>query len=195
MKRSIMLALVVMSALLLAPFSAVAAPERAGLLQNMEAEGVLLDELGGAAGNFVGTVTVTEVGYDTGTGFWVSGVVSGTATPDGGEATEVEQAFTRIPSTLNESSGAVSARGVMAQQRCQILFLDIGPIFLNLLGLELDLSEIVLDLTAVSGPGNLLGNLLCAVAGLLDPGGLLNNLLTGLNRLLAILDRINDILG
>jgi hypothetical protein len=40
----------------------------------------------------------------------------------------------------------------------------------------------------VRGPGNLLGNLLCAVAGLLDgggPGNLLNNLLRNINRILG----------
>ena len=43
---------------------------------------------------------------------------------------------------------------------------------------------IVLDITAESGPGNLLGNLLCAVAGLLDnPSGLARLL----NQILAIL--------
>ena len=37
----------------------------------------------------------------------------------------------------------------------------------------MNLSEVILDITAQSGAGNLLGNLLCAVAGLLDnPGGL-----------------------
>jgi hypothetical protein len=43
------------------------------------------------------------------------------------------------------------------------------------------LSQVILDIVAQSGPGNLLGNLLCAVVGLLDnPGGLarlLNDLL------------------
>jgi hypothetical protein len=46
----------------------------------------------------------------------------------------------------------------------------------------------VLDITAEQGPGNLLGNLLCAVAGLLDsnaPGGLLANLLNQLFGLLG----------
>ncbi len=51
---------------------------------------------------------------------------------------------------------------------CPILTLDVGPIFLDLLGLQVDLSRIELDITAVAGEGNLLGNLLCAVAGLLD---------------------------
>jgi hypothetical protein len=43
----------------------------------------------------------------------------------------------------------------------------------------------------VPGPGNLLGNLLCAVAGLLD-GGPLGNLGNLINRLL---DRIGGLLG
>jgi hypothetical protein len=55
---------------------------------------------------------------------------------------------------------------------------------LDLLGLQIDLSRIVLDITAQTGPGNLLGNLLCAVAGLLDdPSGLarlLNQILAAL---------------
>lgn len=61
---------------------------------------------------------------------------------------------------------------------CEILFLDLGPISLDLLGLQIDLSQIELDVTAVPGPGNLLGNLLCQVAGLLDDLlGQVNNLL------------------
>ena len=40
---------------------------------------------------------------------------------------------------------------------CPILELDIGPIFLNLLGLVIDLSAIHLDITAVSEAGALLG--------------------------------------
>lgn len=52
---------------------------------------------------------------------------------------------------------------------CPILELVIEPIFLDLLGLQLNTETIEIDLTAVAGQGNLLGNLLCAVAGLLDP--------------------------
>lgn len=56
---------------------------------------------------------------------------------------------------------------------CDILHLELGPLDLDLLGLVVHLDKIVLDIDAESGPGNLLGNLLCAVAGLLDdPGGL-----------------------
>ena len=75
----------------------------------------------------------------------------------------------------------------MPQAACPILGLDLGPLHLDVLGLVIDLNEVILDITAVPGAGNLLGNLLCAVAGLLDGGGplgqiaaLLNQLLTGL---------------
>jgi hypothetical protein len=56
----------------------------------------------------------------------------------------------------------------IAATTCSILHLDLGPLALNLLGLQVNLSEIVIDITGVTGPGNLLGNLLCSVAGLLD---------------------------
>jgi hypothetical protein len=64
---------------------------------------------------------------------------------------------------------------------CDVLHLELGPLDLNLLGLVVHLNQIVLDIDAQAGPGNLLGNLLCSVAGLLDrPSGLaqvLNNIL------------------
>ncbi len=64
---------------------------------------------------------------------------------------------------------------------CDILHLKLGPLDLNLLGLVIHLDRIVLDITAEAGPGNLLGNLLCAIAGLLDPP-LLNGVLRDLLR-------------
>jgi len=89
------------------------------------------------------------------------------------------QAFSNVPATLNESSTKASS--------CDILFLDIGPIFLDLLGLQIDLSEIVLDVNAIQGSGNLLGNLLCSLTGLLDGGPLsaINNLINQINNLLG----------
>jgi hypothetical protein len=69
-----------------------------------------------------------------------------------------------------EASGAHTgaASGAQAQATCNILHLVLGPLNLNLLGLKVHLNRVVLDITAQSGPGNLLGNLLCAVAHLLD---------------------------
>lgn len=72
---------------------------------------------------------------------------------------------------------------------CTILTLDLGALHLDLLGLVVDLAPVNLDVTAVPGSGNLLGNLLCAVTHLLDntggDGGALNGLSNLLNRLLS----------
>jgi hypothetical protein len=74
---------------------------------------------------------------------------------------------------------------------CTILHLELGPLDLNVLGLMVHLDRVVLDITAVPGAGNLLGNLLCAIAGLLDSGPLsailedLTDLLNNLFRLLG----------
>ena len=133
---------------------------------------------------FAGTVAITELDQADGQ-LLVSGVLSWTH-----EGATVSQAFEDVPATLGETSGAMAGfQGSMSASsaRCDILFLDIGPIFLDLLGLEVDLSEIVLDIDAVSGSGKLLGNLLCAVTGLLDGVGLGNAISN-------LLDRINDIL-
>jgi len=61
-----------------------------------------------------------------------------------------------------------------------ILDLHVGAIHLDLLGLNVDTSDICLKITAQSGPGNLLGNLLGGVAHLLDQGLNLNDILGGL---------------
>ena len=73
---------------------------------------------------------------------------------------------------------------------CDILNLSVGPLDLNLLGLEVHLDDcddgpVTLDITAEEGPGNLLGNLLCDLAGLLDSGsyqGRINSLLNRISR-------------
>ena len=67
-----------------------------------------------------------------------------------------------------------------AAAACSILHLNLGPLHLNLLGLNVDLNQVVLDITAQSGPGALLGNLLCSVANLLNGPSILGQQLTGL---------------
>ena len=51
---------------------------------------------------------------------------------------------------------------------CRILDLTLGPLHLDLLGLVVALNQVHLTITAQQGPGNLLGNLLCAIANLLN---------------------------
>ena len=89
---------------------------------------------------------------------------------------------------LGTVSQPVSLPVTTLQATCDILHLELGPLDLNLLGLVAHLDRVVLDITAQQGPGNLLGNLLCAIAGLLDPGpGPLAAITTLLNQILAIL--------
>ena len=73
------------------------------------------------------------------------------------------------------------------QATCQILHLELGPLDLDLLGLMIHLNKVVLDISAQQGPGNLLGNLLCAIANLLNNGGGLQPLVELLNQLLRAL--------
>jgi len=68
---------------------------------------------------------------------------------------------------------------------CDILHLELGPIDLNLLGLVVHVDKIVIDIDAQSGPGNLLGNLLCAVANLLNANGPVSQLVNLLNQILG----------
>jgi hypothetical protein len=89
---------------------------------------------------------------------------------------------TTITGTFTDTLGHVTTFTTTllgATGTCQILNLTLGPLDLNLLGVMVHLNTVVLNITAVSGAGNLLGNLLCAVAHLLDGGGPLSNL-TGL---------------
>src|SRR5918995_1580100 len=73
---------------------------------------------------------------------------------------------------------------------CQILALNLGPINLNLLGLVVRTNEIQLRIDAVQGPGNLLGNLLCAITGILNPAGALGQLTGAINNLASALNAI-----
>jgi hypothetical protein len=84
-----------------------------------------------------------------------------------------------MPASLEQKTTASTSRAAHAAASCPVLHLVLGPIKLNLLGLVVTLGggpnmdqPIVLDITAVSGPGNLLGNLLCGVSNLLNSNGL-----------------------
>jgi hypothetical protein len=79
---------------------------------------------------------------------------------------------------------------MQVQASCDILNLVLGPLHLDLLGLVVDLNQVVLNITGQTGAGNLLGNLLCAITGILDgPAtvGQLAALVELLNQLLGIL--------
>jgi hypothetical protein len=92
-----------------------------------------------------------------------------------------------VAQTGTFGSGAKVPGAAAALGSCDVLNLVLGPLDLNLLGLEVHLKQVVLDVVAVSGAGNLLGNLLCAVAGLLDGVGVLGQVVDLLNQILAVL--------
>ena len=75
---------------------------------------------------------------------------------------------------------------------CNVLNLVLAPLDLNVLGLQVHLNRVVLNVIAQSGAGQLLGNLLCFVAGLLDGGSPLSDLL---GRVTTLLNRILGALG
>jgi len=123
-------------------------------------------------GTFAGTFTPTDFTNQDGQ-LAVVGELVGTFTNTAGVVAPVSETLT---TTVANASAAGS---------CDILNLVLGPLDLNVLGLEVHLNQVVLDIVAQSGAGNLLGNLLCAVAGLLDGSGI-NGLANLLNRLLGL---------
>ncbi len=99
------------------------------------------------------------------------------------DATGRVLATAAVPVDLTQTRVS-SAYSSAAQGSCRILHLVLGPLDLNLLGLRIQLNRVVLDITAERGPGNLLGNLLCAITGILDPPAL-TALANRLNELVA----------
>jgi hypothetical protein len=107
----------------------------------------------------------------------------------------VHRSNVAIPAQVQKSAAGTAK----AAAACPILHLVLGPVNLNLLGLHVTLGggtlanqPIVLDITAQSGAGNLLGNLLCGVSNLLNGTGattLTSGLTTGL------LNLVNTLLG
>lgn len=112
----------------------------------------------GGGATFAGTFQLQKFATQQGQ-LVATGLLTGVLTTAAGATTSVLRTIT-LPVAVGTAT-------------CQILHLDLGPLNLDILGLQIDLSRIVLDITAQSGPGNLLGNLLCGVANLLnDPSGL-----------------------
>ncbi len=167
---------VVTTVLAVAPAShaATSAPT-AGISAPVSGTCVITNDLGTFAGTFTGTFTVTRFSSSGGTLF-ATGTLSGVCTA-------VDSAGNVITRTVNQT---VTVPVISARGSCKILHLELGPIDLNLLGLVVHVDRIVVDITAQSGPGNLLGNLLCAIANALNSGAPANLLADLLNRLLAI---------
>jgi hypothetical protein len=140
---------------------------------------------------FRGTLSVQEF-QQQGSSIVAVVKVSGKVKKEGKKGSKRVSKTATVPVSLPglSAAGVGAQAGVQAQATCQLLNLVLGPIDLNLLGLKLHVDRIVINLTAESGPGNLLGNLLCSIANLLNGGNLLGQLgqiVSLLNQILAAL--------
>jgi hypothetical protein len=158
-------------AVLVAPLSVGAAPREAPAAAT---QGVSVPvNYTSALGSFTGAFNITRFAVQGGQ-LVAIGTLTGTVTDAlGNTVGTVSQALTLPVAAISGS--------------CQILHLELGPLDLNLLGLQVHLDRVVLDITAQQGPGNLLGNLLCAVAHLLDTNGALSRIAQLLNQILRAL--------
>ena len=128
-------------------------------------------------GTFAGTFTPTKFSVVNGV-LEATGLVKGTMTDANGSTLGTVSQTATIPVDRTAAPDAVG---------CNVLNLTLGPLNLNLLGLVVTLNQVHLTITAVPGAGNLLGNLLCAVANLLNGTGSLSVIAALLNGILALL--------
>jgi hypothetical protein len=162
--------LAVSATMLFTAGAATAAPSTPGLAP-VPVTGDFTDVLGGA-GTFTGTFDLSRVVVQDGQ-LVAAGALTGTLTDSAGAVIGAIRQQVRLP--------------LAPSGTCKILHLELGPLDLDLLGLVVHLDRIVLDITAQSGPGRLLGNLLCGIAHLLDGNGSLSVIAGLLNRLIDLL--------
>jgi hypothetical protein len=140
-------------------------------------------------GKVTGAFTPTRF-VESGGVLYAKGFLEGKIKDTDGSVTKFS-GVKKIPVKKINGQAVTDARTANRAAACDILNLVLGPLDLNILGLQINLSRVVLDIIAVPGPGQLLGNLLCAVAGLLDGGplaGLLGQLSDLLNQILGLLN-------
>jgi len=132
---------------------------------------------------FKGTYTIERF-VSQGGKLYSVGTLTGKA--KGGK--KVTKENVRMPAALTKPAQAAQLPPIPGA--CQILNLTLGPINLNLLGLSVRTNQINVRIDAVPGAGNLLGNLLCGITGILDPATTpLGQLTALLNAILALVPR------
>lgn len=132
-------------------------------------------------GAFNGTLRITAFAVEN-NALVATGLVTGTVVTAAGAASSVVRTV-----TIPVMAGATGQAPAAATAGCGILHLELGPLDLDLLGLVVHLDRVVLDITAVPGAGNLLGNLLCSVTNLLNSGGALTQIAALLNQIIGLL--------
>jgi hypothetical protein len=141
-------------------------------------------------GTFAGTFVPQKFAVVNGV-LEATGLLKGTMTDASGTKLGTVSQTATLPVNTSAATSGAKSNAASAALACNVLDLTLGPLNLNLLGLVVTLNQVHLVINAVPGAGNLLGNLLCAVAGLLNGGGVLSGVLgqiaTLLNQILALL--------
>jgi len=162
------------------------------------------DPATGATGTLRGTFTPKSFAVQQGK-LVATGQLAATVTDSAGKTvrTVTQQVTLPVSATTSSTAGqqARPAAGTPADRalaaappaQCNVLNLVLGPLNLNLLGLVVTLNQVNLNIIAVPGAGALLGNLLCAVAGLLDGAGALAQISALLNQILGILNGLGPV--
>jgi hypothetical protein len=158
-----------------APNTQAAVPPATTAVPSTPITGTFTDAAAGT-GSFVGSFTPRNFSARNGN-LLATGTLTGTLTDSAGGA-------------IGTVSRTVSMPAAVAQATCRVLDLTLGPLHLDLLGLVVDLNQVHLTINAVPGPGNLLGNLLCAITHLLDQNPSAGSLAAILNFLLALLGQL-----
>jgi hypothetical protein len=141
-------------------------------LQNIPIAGTIT-----GGGTFQGTLNVVSFAANNGA-LVANGLLSGNLLDANGNLIgTVTDLLVSLPATI------------LPTNVCRILDLTLGPLDLTLLGLNVHLNQVHLTITATPGPGNLLGNLLCAISNLLNGSPL------DLNAIVGLLNRVIDLLG
>jgi hypothetical protein len=183
MKKAVSLAAIVLLLATTVPAGAASTTKSA---LTLPVSGTFVDAAG--TGTFEGTFKLVRFAV-SGDHIVAQGVLSGTLTNALG--TPVGSVVKSVEMPVQLSSGSAARRaGIATTASCDVLTLVLGPLHLDLLGLVVDLNQVVLDIDAETGSGNLLGNLLCAVVSLLDGAGALIDIAQLLNRILEILTGI-----
>jgi hypothetical protein len=100
-------------------------------------------------GSFVGTLTIVAFTVGEAGHLLLTGMLNGTATNITGAKTKVQNQPFTAPATVTDSD-----------RTTDVLLLDIEPISLDSLGLQIKLAQIILDIDAIPSEGTLLVKLL-----------------------------------
>ena len=117
-------------------------------------------------GNLLGNL-LCDISHLLDSGTPLSSILSGLST------TQLSDLSSGLTSLLNSTFSRLTAPSAVTGATGNILHLSLGPVDLNLLGLEVSLDNcangpVTVDISAQPGPGKLLGNLLSGLTHLLD---------------------------